>query len=40
MRLTYLQIKMPENIQIVFISKWTTNKVPLMLLDVKKLKKM
>ena len=39
MRLTYLQIKMPQNRQNnVFRSKQTTNKVPLMFLDAKKLK--
>ena len=39
MQLTYLQIKMPLNRpNNVFRDKETTNKVPLMILDVKKLK--
>ena len=39
MRLAYLQIKMPQNRpNNVFRSKRTTNKVPLMFLDAKKLK--
>ena len=39
MRLTYLQIEMPQNRRNnVFRSKQTINKIPLMFLDVKKLK--
>ena len=38
MRLTYLQIKMPQNRRNnVFRSKQATKKAPLMFLDVKKL---
>ena len=41
MQVKYLQIKMPENIpNDVLRSKWTSSKIPLMFLDVKKLKEM